>query len=162
MNNSEDIELLTLVLVNALHLHIKQRSRIDLVSSGLLDEIGQSEFVLGLDVGPFCSELFIIDKGLQFVQQSQVRQEFMTAKLLRNESGQGGIGLVKPATRGDTVGDVHEPVRSVDIYKVFEKSGLEEIRVQLSHTVDLVRSNDCQISHAHHLGVRLLNNGDTR
>ena len=67
MNNSEDIELLTLVLVNALHLHIKQRSRIDLVSSGLLDEIGQSEFVLGLDVGSFCSELFIIDKGLQFV-----------------------------------------------------------------------------------------------
>lgn len=68
---------------------------------------------------------------------------------------------MKPAARGDTVGDVGELVRAINLDKVLENGRLDEIRMKLSNSVDLVRADNGQKCHAHHLGLRLLNDRHT-
>ena len=63
---------------------------------------------------------------------------------------------MQPSPWSDTVGDVGELVRSVDLDKVLEDSGLDQIGVELSHTIHLVRTDDSQVCHANHLWLRLL------
>lgn len=68
---------------------------------------------------------------------------------------------MKPSSRSDTVGDVSELVRSVDFDEIFEDCGLDEIRVQFSNTIHLVRADDGQVSHTDHLWLRLLDDRNT-
>jgi len=57
----ESIKLLALVLVDALHLNVKQGSRCDSDSTRLLNDIAQSHLVLGLDGAPFSLKLLVIN-----------------------------------------------------------------------------------------------------
>lgn len=69
---------------------------------------------------------------------------------------------MQPATRGDTVRDVSELVRSVDLDEILENGRLDQVRVQLSNTIDLVRSNHSKVCHAYHLRLRFLDDGHIR
>lgn len=69
--------------------------------------------------------------------------------------------MVQPSAGSNTVCDVGELVRAVDLNKVLEDGGLDEVGVQLSHTVDLVRADKSQVRHADHLRVRLFDDRDT-
>lgn len=82
----------------------------------------------------------------------------MAAKFGCNELGKTRIRLVKPSPRRDTVRDISELVRSIDLDKVFEDGGLDKVRMEFSYTVDLVATNDSQISHSHHLRLRFFDN----
>lgn len=63
---------------------------------------------------------------------------------------------MKPATGSDSISDISEFVSTVDVHKVFEDGGLDQVRVQLSDAVDLVRADDGKEGHANHLRLRLL------
>jgi hypothetical protein len=95
------------------------------------------------------------------VQQSQVFQEVVATKLGCNELGELGVGLVQPSARCDTICDVCELVGSIDLDKVLEDGSLDQIRVQLGYTVDLMGANQGEEGHADHLGLRLFNDRDT-
>lgn len=95
------------------------------------------------------------------MQQSQVLQEFVTTKLGRNKLGKPGVGLVQPSARCDTVSDICELVGPVDLDEVLEDGSLDQVRVQLSYAVDLVRTDQSKVGHADHLGLRLFDDGDT-
>lgn len=65
---------------------------------------------------------------------------------------------MEPTTGGDTIGDVHELVRAENGNKVLENGGLDEIRMQFGHTVDLMRTNDREVCHSDHLRLTLFDN----
>jgi hypothetical protein len=162
VDDTEDVELLTLVLVNTLDLNVKQGCRVDFYAGSLLDVVGKAGLVGKLDVLESFAELLVIGIVLDLVQKGKVLQEVIATKLRGNEFGQLRIGLVQPTARSDTVGDIGELVLTIDLDKVLENGCLDEVGVQFCYTVDLVRTNDGKESHADHLGVRFFNDRNTR
>ena len=63
---------------------------------------------------------------------------------------------MQPHPRCDAVCHIRELIWAVDFNKILEDCGLNQIRVQFGHAIDLVASNDCQVSHSYHLGLRFL------
>lgn len=161
VNDAKDVELLTLVLVDTLDLNIKQGSWVYRNAVCGLDKLRKADLVGVLDLIPLFAEVLIFCKLLNAVQQSKILEEFMAANLGCNELRQSGVGLVKPTTGSDAVGHVGELVRTVNLHKVFEDSCLNEVRVQLSDTVDLVRSDNGQEGHPYHLRLGFLNDGNS-
>lgn len=159
VNDTENVQLLTLVLVDTLDLHIKKRLRVDTDSLSILDVLGKADLVCVLDLLELLAEVGIVDECLNLVQERKILQVLVAAKLRGNEFRQARVGLVEPATGCDAVGNIGELVWTVDLHEILENGGLDQIRVQLGDTVDLVRANDGEICHADHLGLRLLNDG---
>ena len=58
--------------------------------------------------------------------------------------------------RRDTVSDITKLVLAVEVDKVFEDSSPDELRVELSDTVDLVRADDSKVGHADVLRLTFL------
>lgn len=110
---------------------------------------------------PTTNNLLVVGVGLNLVQEGKVLEEVVATKLGSDELGQLGVSLVQPAARSDAVGDVGEFVLTVDLDEVLEDGGLDQIRMQLGDTIDLVRAYNGKEGHADHLGVRLLDDGDT-
>lgn len=129
MDDTEDVQLLTLVLVNTLNLNIKERCWVDLDAVVLHDVLRESHLVGVLDVAELLAELFVVNKRLELVQQSEVFQELVAAQLRCDKSREFGVSLVKPSPWGDTVGDVGELVRSVDFDEVLEDGSLDQVRM---------------------------------
>lgn len=159
VNDTENVQLLTLVLVNTLDLNIKQRGWVDLYTIVLQNVLCESHLVGVLDIAELLAELLVIDKSFELVKQGEILEELVSTQFRSNQFRQLGVGLVEPPPGGDAVGDISELVRSIDLDKVLEDCCLDQIRVQLGYTIDLVRANYSQVRHAHHLGVRLFDDG---
>ena len=160
VDDTEDVHLLTLVLVDTLDLNVKEGRGVDIDTGGLLDMLGKADLVGILDLGPLLTEVLVILVMLNLGQLSQVLEEVLATGLAGDELGEARVGLVEPSAGSDTVGHVGELVGAEDLDEVLEDGGLDEIGVQLSNTVDLVRTNNSQVSHADHLGLGLLDDGD--
>ena len=151
VDDAEDVELLSLVLVHTLHLNIEQTSRIDRDIMGFFDILGEAHLVGVLDLLEFFPEVLVIHKILELVEQSEVSKELVSTELASNQFRETWIGLVQPSPRGDAVGDICEFVWTVDLDKVFENGRLDEVGVKLSDTVDLVTADNSQVGHANPL-----------
>ena len=138
VDDTENVELLTLVLVNTLYLYVEQSRRVDGDVVVLFDVLRESNFVRILDLPELLTELFVVNKSLQLTQQREIFQEVKPSKLRRNQRRQPWVSLMQPSSWRDTVGYIGEFVRSVDLHKVLEDGRLDEIGVELSNTVDLV------------------------
>ena len=158
VNCAEDVQLLTLVLVYTLDLDIEKRRGVDGNASAGLDVLGKSNLVGVLDLGPLLSEVLVVDIQLHLVELCQITQEIVASGLAGDQLRQARVGLVKPATGSDAVGHVCELVRSENLDKVLEDGSLDKVGVKLCDTIDLVRTNDGKIRHAHHLLGSFLNN----
>lgn len=160
VDDAKDVHLLALVLVDSLDLDVEERGGIDTDARRGLDVLGQAYLVGVLDLRPLLAELLVVDADLELVQLGEVLEELVAARLGSNELRQAGVGLVQPASRGDAVCDVGELVGAVDVDKVLEDCRLDEVRVQLGDTVDLVGADNGQEGHADHLGLRLFYDRD--
>lgn len=158
VDDTKDVHLLALVLVDALHLHVKQRRGVDLDVEGVLDVLREAGLVRELDISPLLAELLVVDRELDLVELVEILEELLdtTCGLGGDELGELGVGLVQPAARSDTVGDICELVWAEDSNKVLKDGGLDQVGVKLSHAVDLVGPDDSEVCHADHLGLRLL------
>lgn len=161
VDDTEDVELLTLVLVDTLHLHIEQSCRVDGDAVVLLDVLRQSYLVRIFDLTELLSEFLVVNKSLELAKQREIFEEFVTAKFRSDQRRQSRVRLVQPSSRCDTIGNICELVRSVDLHKVLENCRLDEIGVEFGHTVHLVRANQSKVGHANHLRIRLLDDRDT-
>ena len=63
---------------------------------------------------------------------------------------------IRYVPRRDTVGNIAKLVFAVEVDKVLQNGGPDELRMELSDTVDLVRANDSEIGHADILRLTLL------
>lgn len=127
MNDTKDVELLALVLMDSLDLHVEKRRWVHSNAGGSLDELSKSYLVGVLDLGPLLAEFLILSILLELVESCQVLEETIAATLGRDELREARVGLVEPAARGDTVGHVGELVRAIDLDKVLEDGGLDEV-----------------------------------
>ncbi len=63
---------------------------------------------------------------------------------------------IRYVPRRDTVGDITELVFAIEVDKVLKDGGPDELRVELSNTIDLVRADDSEVGHADVLGLTFL------
>lgn len=159
VNNTKNVELLALVFVNPLHLNIEESRRVDGDAIRGLDQFGKTDLVRVLDFSPFFSEGLIFEVKFELIDLGEVLEELAAATTLaRDELGEARVRLVEPPAWGDAVRDVGEFVDAKNRDEVPENSCPDEIGVELGDAVDLVGTDNSEVSHAHHLGVRLLNN----
>jgi hypothetical protein len=159
VNDAKDVELLALVFVDALNLHVKEGGRVDRDAEGALDVLCEAHLVGVLDLSPLLLEVLVLGPLFELVEVRQILEEAVAVALGGNELRQARVGLVQPAARRDAVGHVGKLVAAKDGDKVLEDGGLDEVRVQFRHAVDLVRADNGEERHAHHLALRLLDDG---
>lgn len=161
VNDSKDVHLLTFIFVYTLDLDVEQSSRVDSHASRSLDVLGQSDLVGIFDLCPFLLELLVIDELLEFVEDAEILKITKTTSLAGNELRESGIGLVQPTSWSDSISDIGELVWAKNLYEILENSGLDKIGVKLGNTIDLMGTNNGQISHADHLRLGLLDDGNS-
>jgi hypothetical protein len=161
VDDTKDVHLLTLVLVDTLDLNVEESVGIDGDTGGVLDESGETNLVGELDVLPLVDKICVVGVLLEVLEERGVFEEIIASEDMSNVVRELGIALVEPATGGDAVGDVGEAVWAAYLHEVFEDGGLDEVRVKFSDTVDLVRTDDGEVGHTDDLWLGLLNNRDT-
>ena len=80
VNDTEDVQLLPLVLVYALDLNIEEGFGIDANACRIHDVLRQADFVGILDLLPILFEIFIVKEMFEFVQLCQVGKELVAAQ----------------------------------------------------------------------------------
>ena len=146
--------MLTLVFVQTLYLCIKYTVGIQDETALFLDELGETLLVFLLDLAQLFQNSLVISENVQLFQLAAVLQETV-ADLVTQQLGQTRVGLIQPSPVCDTVGDVLELVRGVQIFFV-EYAVLDDLRVQLGNAVDAVRCHNAQGSH---VDLVVLDNG---
>ena len=147
--------MLAFVLVHAFDLHIKHGFGIDLDAYAVLNQLRQTRLVRLLDRAEFRTESRIIRVRNQVFQAAGVVQKGV-ADGLAQQFGQLRIGLHQPATRCDAVGFVANAIRE-HLMQFAEYGFGHQIRVQGGHAIDLVRTDEGQITHAHMTTAVLIN-----
>lgn len=146
IDHTEDVELLTLVFVYTLNLDIEECGRVDADTVCLLDELCEANFVSVLDLLPFLAERLVVDIVLNLVEKGKIPQKLVRTKLGSDQLREPGISLLEPAARRDTIRDIGELVCAEDVHEVLENGRLDEIRVKLSHPINLVRTNNYKMT----------------
>lgn len=149
VDDTEDVELLTLVFMHTLDLDVEEGSRVDADACGVLDIFGESDFVSVLDLSPFLTEFLVVHELLKLADEGEVFQEVIATKLGGNQFRQTRIGLMEPASWSDAVRDITEAVCTVDLDEISEDCGLDQFGMQLGDAVDFVRADDCEICHSY-------------
>lgn len=81
VDDTQDVKLLTLVLMETLDLDIEQGLGVDFDARGFEDVFGQTLLVGGLDGSPLGLELLVVDEAFQLVEQGEVLEELVAAEL---------------------------------------------------------------------------------
>ena len=81
MNDTENVQLLSLVLVYTFDLNIEECFGIDANACRVHNVLRQADFVGILDLLPFLFEIFIVKEVFQFVKLGQVGEELIAAQL---------------------------------------------------------------------------------
>lgn len=127
VDDSEDVHLLTLVLVYAFDLDVEECRRINRNASSLLDMPSKSDLIGVFNLLPFLLERLIISIWLEFVQQSEILQEFEATRLRSDEFREARVGLVQPSPWSDTIRNIREAVETKNLDKVLENGSLDQV-----------------------------------
>ena len=146
-DDREDLQGLTLVLVQTLDHRVEHGVRVDVEAVLALGERSEVVLVGLLDLGELLDELRIIGQRDEALELLEVGQPRVGAQALGDEVGHARVGELDEAARGDTVGDVGELVR-VHGGEVLEGDVLEQLGVQLGHTVDVGAAVGGEVRHA--------------
>lgn len=79
VNHTKDVELLSLVFMDALDLDVEESGRVDGYAGGVLDVFGQSNLVRILDLLPFLAEIRVVNVCLDLVEQCEIFQVVVAA-----------------------------------------------------------------------------------
>ena len=145
IHDMKDVHQLSLVLVQSLDLYVKDRTRIDIDSVVLLDILRQAQLILILDVHELllCLRIICIDFHLRDLRK--IGHPFIS-DMCRYPVCKKLVAVKQETALGDSVGLVVELVRE-HLIEVLKSLALEDLRMQLSNTVDGVAGNDCQVCH---------------
>ena len=130
----QGVQVLALVLVHALDLAVEDGIRVDDLTGGLLQIVGEQDLVLALDLGGSSLHGLVVHELLQLLQLSSVGLEAVADGLLQ-QAGQAGVGGQQPAAVGNAVGDILERLRLVQEV-IMEDAVLDDLAVQLGNAVD--------------------------
>ena len=131
----KQIEVLTLVFVQPLHLDVEDRIGGDLHAALALDKCGQIRFVVPLHGHELAAEAGIFGELLKATEPVKIANPGGAAKRAGDELRQARIGLKQPPARSDPVGLVVELAR-IEFVELREKRPLEQLAVQGRHSID--------------------------
>mmetsp|Transcript_41521 Transcript_41521/g.96930 ORF Transcript_41521/g.96930 Transcript_41521/m.96930 type:complete len:774 (+) Transcript_41521:686-3007(+) len=159
VDDLKDVEELALVLVDALDLDVKHGVGVDVDVHRLLDVLGEALLVLELRLHQLVENLVVRLKLVEAVEEGEVLDPLVGPEALGDERVERGVALRHPAAARDAVGDADELVVDalalIELDKVGEDVGLDNVGVDGSHTVDLEGANNGEVGHADHLVVAL-------
>lgn len=112
-----------------------------------------------LDLPKRLDKLLVLRHGQQVCEELAVGEPLVGAEGVGDEGSELRVALQKPSTRGDTVGDIGEEIAALELHKVAEDRALQQLRVQLGHTVHFHRADNGEESHADVLGRALFDDG---
>jgi len=112
VDDTEDVEELTLVFVDTLDLDIKESLGVDLnlALKDLVDAVTKDALVAELCITESLEEIVRDDSLRDGLEQIQIADPFVCLESLGEDCAEGRIALEEPTTRSDTVGDVDELV----------------------------------------------------
>ena len=139
--------MLTLVLVNALHLHVEQAGRIDDDSGARLDFCGQRMLVGELDGRPRLPERGIVGQRLQPPKLVEVRWPGFPDGV-EQQAAQPRVDEHQESAWGHAVGHARELVRP-QVGEVAEGILLEQFAVQTGDAIDGVAADAREVGHTH-------------
>ena len=105
----ESLEKLSLILVQSLNLHVKERVGVNNNSVVLLNILGKILLVVQLNLGELIPERLIIRKGSELFKLSVVLNPTV-AYSLADQVRELGVSLIEPSSEGNAVGHVLELV----------------------------------------------------
>ena len=141
------VQVLALILMQALDLHIEQRLGIDGDAPLVLQVAGKILLVQPLDLGQLPQAFLVVHIGAQAGQQVKIVQVSIT-DAVADKAIQAWVGLHQPAAAGNAVGHIAELLRHQPV-KLVEQVVLQDLTVQLGNAVDVVAAHHAQVCHAH-------------
>ena len=143
----QHVQVLALVLVDALDLHVEHRRGVDDDPGLRLHEGGELALVVALDLAPRGAEGGVPCQRLQAAEPVELLDP-AAADRVGDELRKARVAQHHPAPRRHAVGLVAELLRPERV-KVAQHVLLEELRVQLGDAVDGVASDRREVCHAH-------------
>ncbi len=150
----EQVEVLPLVLVQALDLHVEKGVGVDDDTAFPVDDLGEIDLVGVLDGHEGVLKAGVVGELFESTQLFLVLDPAV-AELGGDQFREAGVGGLKPAAGGDAVGLVVE-LAGIKGVEIGEEMFLEQFRVEGGDAVDGVAADDGEIGHADHLHVPFL------
>ncbi len=143
--NVHSVELLALVLVQALYLNVENAVKVELNARRLFNELRKTLLVFSLDLTQSFENGLVVCEYLELDKLRGVLLETV-AYALSEQIGKTLIALEQPAAVCDTVCDVLELVGLVEVLET-ENVVLDDLRVQLGNAVYAVRRRNAKVRH---------------
>ena len=143
----QHVEVLALVLVDALDLYVEEALGVDGHPRPLLDLPAQRLLVRELDAAPLGTEGGVLGQRLELPELFEVAEPAVPDRL-GHETGEPGVDERHEAAWGDPVGDVADLARP-EFVEVPQHVALQELGVEGCHAVDRVAPDAGQVGHAH-------------
>ena len=147
MDEVEQVQLLTLVFVQALGLDIEHGIGVHGDVLGAQQPVGKGLLVCLFRGGQLVQNRFIFGKRQQLFQFSCILAE-TGADALFQHSGQAGVAFQQPAAEGDAVGLVVELFR-VQLVEAVQLGVFQDLGMQGGHTVGGMGEVDVHVGHVH-------------
>ena len=145
----EQIQVLTLVFVQALDLHVEEGRWIHRDCAISLDDSGKIELVDLLDIHEICLELRVVGETFQGAELVEISLPTMS-DFGGDQRAEARITGQQPAARSYPVRLVVE-LAGIKNVKLREELLFEKLGVKLGHAIHRVAADNGQMRHPHHL-----------
>mmetsp|Transcript_1099 Transcript_1099/g.3058 ORF Transcript_1099/g.3058 Transcript_1099/m.3058 type:complete len:928 (+) Transcript_1099:706-3489(+) len=145
VDDGQHVEVLALVLVDALDLDVEQRVHVDVLAVHALDELRELGLLLALDRRPLGLERLVGRVLAQLLQALHVVDPAV-ADGVGDEGRQLGVAPRQPAAGCHAVGLVLE-LGGEDLVEVVQDLVLHDLRVDGGHAVDVRAAHHGQVRH---------------
>ena len=154
IHNMQNIQKLSLVLVQTFNLYIEDGMRVNIDTIMLFDVFSQTQFILVLDVHEFLLCFRVIHIQSQFFDLRKICDPLVT-DMICDPVSQQRISVFQETSLGDTVGLVVEFLRH-HLIEIFKLLFFQDLGMQTGNTVYGVTAYDSQMSH---LYLAVIDNG---
>ena len=142
----QNVQQLSLVLVETLYLNIEDGTGIHFNSVVLKNIVCKANLVLVLDLHEFTLCLLILRIGLKLCDMGKIRDPLIP-DMLRNPGSKKRVCVQKEAALCDSVGLIVELLRE-HLIEIMKRFILQNFRMKSCHTVYREAGNNCHVRHA--------------
>ena len=147
VDNMHRVQKLTLILVQALDLHVEDRVGVEHDALRLFDVGGKIELIRALDLAEAVQHRGVVCIGLELFKRFGVQEVFIPARERAHELVEPRVDLREPAAVVDAVGHIFE-LLWLHRALVFKNVVSQDVGVQGAHAVHGHAARDAQVCHA--------------
>ena len=151
------LEVLALVLVDALDEDVEEGVGIDGDRERVVNVGGEAFLVVVLDGAPLRGEVRIFNQRLELAELFEIVNPALS-EARGQQASQTRVAKDHPAARRDAIGFVAEFLWG-QIVEIAQHVGLQQLGMQLGHAVDGMAAQRSQMRHAHESAVVFIHQG---